>query len=578
MSNKLYSYQRWSSAVQESGTTKARQEDAARTYAQTHGLEYIEIVDSGVSAFRGANKQGALGKFIEAVTQGVIERGVTLYVESLDRISREGISNALRLFQDILELDITIVTGMDGKVYTKQSINDNPFDLMMSILVFIRANEESLKKSLRTNGNAIALVERFKIGLPTNIKSMGGRPFWIDNSMSQYESVGKDIKYWPIAYEIVQKFLAGESVFQVVKYLNQNYPDGCYGKPWNYANVRKVRLSKAIYGTKEITIDKSKYILDNYYPALCTEGEYLRLQVIKDNNKYIGKVGETKNNINLLCGMKLFRCGHCGSTMMAMKHKDTIRYMCEKGRMDSNGCRMWSFNALGIEHCLMLIVAYAYLDKNRKGIQYKEDYTSRITNKNDSIEAISKRITNTVELVSMGLSAITEVKELLSELDRQRTVLKTELDVLMTQKAISDSVDFDTLMQGFFTHGQYAVLQSVDHPYREELRKVVFAMLDSVIAWKFNRNLYFSFRIKEQEEYFNFIPGNEKNTYKMYIGEPSHAPQDAGVVVPRDTLESLTGLYKQIIDAQGEALRKVQEALAVVGYPELSGKYFWVKK
>ncbi|HHK5667390.1 TPA: recombinase family protein, partial [Serratia marcescens] len=254
---KLYSYQRWSSAVQEAGTTKTRQEDAARAYALRNGLEYCEIVDSGVSAYRGANKQGALGKFIDAVQQGVIERGVTLYVESLDRISREGINNALRLFQDILELDITIVTGMDGKVFTKQSINDNPFDLMMSILVFIRANEESTKKSLRTNGNAKALVERFKSGQPTNIKSMGGCPFWIDNSMSQYESVQKHVKYWPIAEEIVQQFLDGKSVFQVVKYLNATYPEGCYGKPWNYANVRKVRLSKAIYGVKEITISST---------------------------------------------------------------------------------------------------------------------------------------------------------------------------------------------------------------------------------------------------------------------------------------------------------------------------------
>lgn len=183
---------------------------------------------------------------------------------------------------------------------------------------------------MRTNGNAKVLVERFKSGQPTNIKSMGGCPFWIDNSMSQYESVQKHVKYWPIAEEIVQQFLDGKSVFQVVKYLNATYPEGCYGKPWNYANVRKVRLSKAIYGVKEITISSTLHTLDNYYPALCTEGEFLRLQVIKDNNKYIGKVGDQKNNINLLCGMKLFRCGHCGSTMMAMKHKNTIRYMCER--------------------------------------------------------------------------------------------------------------------------------------------------------------------------------------------------------------------------------------------------------
>ncbi|MGQ6300415.1 recombinase family protein [Serratia sp. IR-2025] len=575
---KLYSYQRWSSAVQEAGTTKARQEDAARAYALKNGLEYCEIVDSGVSAFRGANKQGALGKFIDAVQKGVIERGVTLYVESLDRISREGINNALRLFQDILELDITIVTGMDGKVFTKQSINDNPFDLMMSILVFIRANEESTKKSLRTNGNALALVERAKAGLPTNIKSMGGCPFWIDNSMSQYEAVRKDVKYWPIAEEIVQQFLDGKSVFQVVKYLNATYPEGCYGKPWNYANVRKVRLSKAIYGVKEITINGDRKIIENYYPALCTEGEFLRLQVIKDNNKYIGKVGDQKNNINLLCGMKLFRCGHCGSTMMAMKHKNTIRYMCEKGRMDSNGCRLWSFGSLGIEHCLMLVLTYAYIDTNRKGVQNKTDYSTRIASKNEAIVEISKRITNTVELVSMGLSNVEEVKVHLQDLDKQRTVLKTELDVLMTQQALSNSIDFETLMHDFFTHAQYAVLQSVDHKYREELRKVVFAMMDSVIAWKYGKNLYFSFRIKDHDEYFNFIPGGTKNTYRLFIGGLPFNDNEQDEPMHVEGVERLTGLYTQLVEGQVKVIKMAEEMLEVVGYPVLDGKHFWTKK
>lgn len=576
--SKLYSYQRWSSAVQESGTTKTRQEEAARTYAVTHGLEYCEIVDAGVSAFRGANKSGALGKFIDAVQQGVIERGVTLYVESLDRISREGINNALRLFQDILELDITIVTGMDRKVYTKQSINENPFDLMMSILVFIRANEESQKKSLRTNGNAKALVERFRSGLPTNIKSMGSRPFWIDVSMGQYESTGRDVKYWPIAQDIVQLFLEGKSVFQVVKHLNEAYPEGWNGKPWNYANVRKVRLSKAIYGTKEINIDGELYTLDNYYPALVTEGQYLRLQEIKNNSKYIGKVGEEKNNINLLCGMRRFRCGHCGSTMMAMKHKDTIRYICEKGRMDSNGCRLWSFNAMGIEHCLMLVLTYAYIDQNRKGVQNKEDYSVLIQDKNTAIDSISTRISNTVELVSMGLSNVTEVKELLTDLNNQRTTLKTQLDVLMTKKAVSESIDFDTLMEQFFTYGQYAVLQSVDHEYREELRKIVSSSIESVVAWKFERKLYFSFRIEGHDDYFNFVAGTTKNTYRMYVGALPFNDEVQGDTDIPEGLVPVAEAYRTLTDAQVQFIDKAQELLDVVDYPRLDGRYFWTKK
>ncbi|WP_416821192.1 recombinase family protein, partial [Cronobacter sakazakii] len=93
MAQKLYSYQRWSSALQADGTTKARQTKAAEEYAQRNGLEIEEIVDAGVSGFKSANsdESGALGQFLRAVDEGLIARNAVLFVESLDRITRDEI-------------------------------------------------------------------------------------------------------------------------------------------------------------------------------------------------------------------------------------------------------------------------------------------------------------------------------------------------------------------------------------------------------------------------------------------------------------------------------------------------------
>lgn len=93
----------------------------------------------------------------------------------------------------MIRLGLTIVTGMDKKVYNKASIRQNPTDLMLSILLFIRGNEESETKSKITIGNVVALVERHNRGLPVNIKSVGRHPFWIDDSGSQYEAVKKHL-------------------------------------------------------------------------------------------------------------------------------------------------------------------------------------------------------------------------------------------------------------------------------------------------------------------------------------------------------------------------------------------------
>ncbi|MFM4705579.1 MULTISPECIES: recombinase family protein [Aeromonas] len=83
----LYSYIRWSSEKQGQGTSHARQVSQARQFALEHGLNFIEVLDSGVSAYRGANaSQGALGAFIAAVEDGAIPSDSWLYVENLGKV------------------------------------------------------------------------------------------------------------------------------------------------------------------------------------------------------------------------------------------------------------------------------------------------------------------------------------------------------------------------------------------------------------------------------------------------------------------------------------------------------------
>ena len=103
----LYSYIRWSSEKQGQGTSHARQVSQARQFALEHGLNFIEVLDSGVSAYRGANaSQGALGAFIAAVEGGAIPSDSWLYVENLDRLSRQAITNSQELFLKLLGLGL----------------------------------------------------------------------------------------------------------------------------------------------------------------------------------------------------------------------------------------------------------------------------------------------------------------------------------------------------------------------------------------------------------------------------------------------------------------------------------------
>jgi len=125
----------------------------AREYADRTGLELddkLTFRDLGVSAFRGKNAEaGRLADFLAAVEAGVVAQGSFLLVESLDRISRQSARKALRVLEEICEAGVTVVTLTDGRVYTVESLDGDPTALLMSLLIFIRANEESATKARR---------------------------------------------------------------------------------------------------------------------------------------------------------------------------------------------------------------------------------------------------------------------------------------------------------------------------------------------------------------------------------------------------------------------------------------------
>lgn len=97
----LYSYIRWSTDRQDKGTTRNRQLAAAKAYADENGLEMVEILEPGVSAFRGKNRTEKLGGFIDAVKNNAIPSDSYLYCENLDRISRDQVDKALSLFLEL---------------------------------------------------------------------------------------------------------------------------------------------------------------------------------------------------------------------------------------------------------------------------------------------------------------------------------------------------------------------------------------------------------------------------------------------------------------------------------------------
>jgi hypothetical protein len=83
---KGYSYLRYSSPKQTLGDSERRQIAPTAEYAAELGIELDEtLIDRGLSGYHGKHRAGPLGRFVERVERGEIDRGgVAVGVKSVD--------------------------------------------------------------------------------------------------------------------------------------------------------------------------------------------------------------------------------------------------------------------------------------------------------------------------------------------------------------------------------------------------------------------------------------------------------------------------------------------------------------
>ncbi|HHT0952787.1 recombinase family protein [Enterobacter cloacae] len=577
----LYSYIRWSTDRQDKGTTRNRQLAAAKVYAAEAGLEMVEIEDPGVSAFRGKNTNtGKLGDFIDAVKQGAIASDSWLYVENLDRITRQNVTTAQKLFIELLELGLTLVTGMDKRVYTLDSVNKNPTELMISLLLFSRANEESETKSNRTIGNVVTLVERHQAGLPVNIKSVGRHPFWIDDSGSQYEAVKEHPVYWSIAREAIDMFLDGNGIYTVKRYLDEKYPNGLKGKEWDYQVLKKMRDNRALIGERTINVGGATYKLDNYYPWLCKdEAEFLTLAERKQQNNYKAKKDKTEE-IKLLSGLQVLRCSKCGGTMHSFMNHGSARYICTNGVHLQKNCSGWSISAQLVEHCTMISLLIGYMDKSRKDGIDTTAIEEEISRKEILITDLESRIANMAQAIAIAPDVSALAVQLNTfDLERKKTVLEVDKlkERLHSLKGIG-SLEVD--ITDFLMLIQWSVFTNMEDADRNKIRKIISSIIESIIVEKADGCITIKIKCHHKDEWLVFGGVNRKPFWAFTI---EYSTNDAKEIEGGDSSNFVSNpLFQKAVeqlDSIKQSYLKLFETantmLGVVGYSDIRGASFW---
>lgn len=285
---KAFSYIRFSSAQQAAGDSLRRQTAATEAYCQRHGLtldKTLNLKDLGISAYKGKNlSEGALGGFLQAVREGKVAKGSILLVESLDRLSRDQVVEALQLFLSILNAGITLVTLTPEQRFEPGHVED--MHLMLAIADMQRSHSESAMKSHRIGKS----WEAKRANLAQR-KLTGKCPAWLKLSADKttFEKI-------PSAVHSVQRIysmaIEGMGVETITRTLNgEGVPSIGRAKYWGRSYVIKLLKTRAVLGefqphkmdgkTRKPTGD----VLPNYFPAIITLDDFYRAQQSMNSRK-----------------------------------------------------------------------------------------------------------------------------------------------------------------------------------------------------------------------------------------------------------------------------------------------------
>lgn len=438
---KAYSYLRFSTPEQAKGDSARRQAKLARDYAAKHGLALAsdgEYQDLGVSAFKGRNAtEGALGAFREAVSLGHIAAGSYLLVESLDRISREGFRKAQRLLEDICDAGIIVVTLNDGARYDKERLNNDLTAFLVSLLGFLRANEESETKAKRLRAAWEHKRTLAAAGVPHGHRC----PAWLRPSADgkTWEVIGERAQ---VIRRIFSDMNAGIGPHSIAHALNEEgVPVFGRGQYWHRSYIVKLLTDGAVVGTYRPSLyvhedgRKVRRRLDpipNYYPPVVSEDEHSRVALVRDSLSPARGRHAGKPLKNLLSGLGV--CGRCGSTLVRVNKGATSKggeyLVCSRAK-SGGGCTYEALRYGVVEDALLGALPGLLADAPTEGDESIREELGRV-------EAQEHGLSDMIEAATDALIAMPDSPALQARL---RTLEATREELGKERDAIIDRLD-----------------------------------------------------------------------------------------------------------------------------------------
>ena len=403
-------YIRWSSAEQAKGSSLERQRDDCNRHAARNGWNVVgEIVDDGVSAFRGRNaSEGGLSRFVAEVEAGRWPSGVVLLVEKLDRLSRQQAKTVFAWLMRITELGVVVCTVDGDRRYDADNL-----DMASIIEIVVKAavsNEESEKKSQRIAAAWAGKRARLAQGDRTVMTRRA--PAWLTVEGTPGAFVVVEDRA-AIVRRIFEETASGMGKHLIARRLNQEGV-ATFGRAsgWHASYVQKVLASPAVLGEFQPgrkarggarTTDGEP--IRDYFPAVVDADLHARaLTAMATRSR--GVMGRGRRLPNLFGG--LAKCG-CGARMTfrgkgvrTRANGDRVHedYLVCDAYQRGQGCRnKVHYNYEVVERCVLdAVLAQAVEDRHFEAPAEARRVEVAIANRTRDLAVVRERAENALEL------------------------------------------------------------------------------------------------------------------------------------------------------------------------------------
>lgn len=422
---KAYSYIRFSTKRQAKGDSLQRQLEKSRRYAAEKGLDLQETTfeDLGVSAFDRSNvTRGALAAFINAVEAGVIERGSYLLVESLDRLSRADVLDAMGLLSRLVKLGISVVTVIDGRVLDEESIKE-PTNVMWAVLVFVRANEES-----ETKAHRVQKAHQRKRDAKSTF-AFGQGPGWLRPNFEKngWEIIPEKAESVLKVFELAAIGVGSTAIARIAN--TEKWPVPGKAKDWHKTLPHKLIHNRRVLGEFEPSVKDGNVRRatgerwEGYYPSIVSDNLFNAAQASAERRRHLPKRRDAGYH-NVFQGF--LRCGHCGATL-SRKPKSSSRnsigyalYVCADRDRGITNCPNW--NARELETALLPPLMNNVSSEILKG-SVKKEAIEALDSERAALQQDNKSLRNLLSIIEeAGASSAlaNRIRELEDTLARRR--------------------------------------------------------------------------------------------------------------------------------------------------------------